>query len=429
MPTALSLPSLDNNICATWTQDDVDYYNKLPYYFVKATGQWQKTWETWSKLLDTIPWTPNVGDTMREVGIEPTPVLRQQAFPSLLKQTPLADIVHVKERTTDAQLYRHRFITPHFNFLPAFQDFIGNKVAPSQDNLNRQKSIYTEQFYRTHMFHYAPYVYISGVGLVEAPSAMGSSDGSTGKSNAWLSANVGAADVRPLSFVELYKALNVFEQEVGATPYEGTQMPNGTSSPLTDKFALVGQAEVWNSFIDDPWVKENRPLNLNILTQGFYGDIFGRIRFRHEKYGMRILFNDALTPSFPAPETIEMNPADANYMRTMPARDYARNAQIGVAWLVGGPNYKIIEPGPPPAAFSSSDVNGLIGMDWNGKTQMTKNFLVPCVDSAGNIQMDTNSWGEFLRLQAQVVMGIVGFNKFNVMPIFYRRKTTISTLS
>ena len=69
-----------------------------------------------------------------------------------------------------------------------------------------------------------------------------------------------------------------------------------------------------------------------------------------------------------------------------------------------------------------------MGMDWNGKIQMTKNFLVPCVDSAGNVQMDTNSWGENLRLQAEAVMGIVGFNKFNVMPIFYRRKVRISTV-
>ena len=429
-PTNLTLPSLDTNICATWTQDDVDYYNKLPYYFVKATGAWQKQWETWSKLLTTVPWTPNVGDTMREVGVEPSPVLRQQAFPSLLKVTPSADIVHVKERTTDAQLYRHRFITAHFNFLPAFQDFIGNKVAPSRENLNKQISVYTETFYRTHMFHFSPYVYVANVGLISAPSAAGNAAGTTGKTNAWLAANVLNKTIGPLTFKDLYSALNDFEQVVGATPYEGTQMPDGTSSPLNDKFCLVGQSEVWNSFIDDPWVKENRPLNLNILTQGFYGDIFGRIRFRHEKYGIRIKVAEAdFTPSFPAPETIELNAASANYLRTMPNVDYAANSQIGVCWLVGGPSYQIIEVGPPPSMFASTDVNGLLGMDWNGKVQMTKNFLVPCVDSAGNIQMDTNSWGEFLRLQAQTVMGIVGFNKFNVMPIFYRRKTTISTLS
>jgi hypothetical protein len=430
MPAQLGLPSIDQNICNTWTVDDVDYYNKLPFYFVKATGAWQKTWETWSKLLGSIPWTPNVGDTMREVGIEPTPVLRQQAFPTLLKATPTADVTHVKERTTDAQLYRHRFITPHFNFLPAFQDFIGNKVAPSRENLNRQISIYTESFYRTHMFHYAPYVYVCGTGLMAAHSAMGSQDGSTGKSNAWLAANVLNLDIVPLSFKELYAAMNDFEQICGATPFEGTQMPAGTSEPLNDKYVIVGQSEVWNSFIDDPWVKENRPLNLNILTQGFYGDIFGRARFRHEKYGLRIkVDNRDYSPSYPAPETIDLSPTSANYLRTMPNEDYAKNSEIGVAWLVGGPNYKIIEVGPPPSAFSATDVNGLVGMDWNGKIQMTKNFLVPCLDSDGNVQMDTNSWGEFLRLQAQCVMGIVGFNKFNILPIFYRRKIRISTLT
>ena len=430
MPDHLTLPSLDNNICATWTQDDVDYYNKLPYYFVKATGQWQKTYETWSKLLTTIPWTPNVGDTMREVGIEPSPVLRQQAFPSLLKSTPTADIVHVKERTTDAQLFRHRFVTAHFNFLPAFQDFIGNKVAPSRENLNKQIATYTEAFYRTHMFHYAPYIYVCGHGLMTAPSSAGNSSGTGGKTNAWLAANVLGLDIKPLSFVELYAAMNDFEQVCGATPFEGTMLPSGMSEPLNDKYVCVGQSEVWNSFINDPWVKENRPLNLNILTQGFYGDIFGRCRFRHEKYGMRIKITEGdLTPTYPAPETIEMNPNNANYLRTMPNEDYAKNAEIGIAWLVGGPSYQIIEVGPPPSMFTSTDVNGLMGMDWNGKVQMTKNFRVPCIDSAGNVQMDTNSWGEFLRLQAQAVMGIVGFNKFNVMPIFYRRNVRISTIT
>lgn len=431
MPASLTLPSLDNVLCNTWTQDDIDYYHKLPYYFVKATGAWQKTWETWSKLLGSIPWTPNAGDTLKEIGIEPTPILRQQAFPSLLKVNPTADIVHTKERTTEAQLYRHRFVSPHFYFLPAFQDFIGNKVAPARENLNRMTSIYVETFYRTHMFHYSPRVFVcGGTGLLSAPSAAGSPDGSTGKSNAWLAGNVLNKNIGPLTFSELYKALNEFEQVCGATPYEGTQLPSGTSSPLNDKFCLVGQSEVWNNFINDPWVKENRPLNLNILTQGFYGDIFGRIRFRHEKYGMRIKVADAdFTPIYPAPETIEMSPTDPEYLRTMPNPDYASLAQVGVAWLVGGANYRIIETGPPPGMFTSSDVNGIIGMDWNGKINMTRNFMVPCVDSDGNVQMEPNSWGEYLRLQAQVVMGIVGFNKFNVLPIFYRRQNTISTLT
>lgn len=433
MPASLTLPSIDNNICAKWTQDDLDYYNKLPYYFVKAAGAHHKRWDTWAKLLDTIPWTPNAADTLRAVGIEPTPVLRQMAFPNRINSTPKVDIAHVKERTTDAVLFDHQFVTPHFNFLPAFQDFLGSKVAPYRADLSKMITVFTETFYRTHMFHYSPYIYVSGVGGMDAPSGAGNSSGTGGKTNAFLASEVLNKDIQPLTFKSLYSALQYFENVVGATPYSGDQMAPEISQAVNDKFLLVGQSEVWQNFIDDPWVKENRPLNLNILTQGFYGDIFGQIRFRHEKYGLRIAVDDSYSPSYPAPETIETNSSHPEYGRTRPNPQYAKvgadGCPIGVAWLVGGSSYKIIEVGPPPAEFANSDVNGLIGMNWNGKIQMTKNFLVPCLDSDGNVQMETNSWGKYLRLQAEAVMGIVGYNKFNVMPIFYQRKNTISTIS
>jgi hypothetical protein len=429
---SLTLPSIDQNTCMTWTVDDIDYYNKLPYFFVKATGAWQQRWNTWDKLLDTVPWTPNVADTMKMVGIEPTPVLRQMAFPSLLKDTPSTDIAHVKERTTTAQLYEHQFETPHFFYLPSFQDFLGNKIGPYRADLNKMVMVYTESFYRTHMFHFAPYVYIAGVGMVAAPSSAGNAAGTGGKTNAWLAANVLNKAITPLSFKTLYAALNQFEQEVGATPFSGTQLPNGLSAPLDDKFLLVGPSEVWNNFIDDPWLKENRPLNLNIITQGFYGDIFGRIRFRHEKYGLRIAVDDTdFTPTYHAPEISVLGDAnDPELYRTMPNPNYASSAvsEIGVAWLVGGPSYKIINVGPPPEAFTSTDVNGIMGMNWNGKVYMNKNFLIPCVADDRTVFYKTNDRGRYLRLQADATMGIVGYNKFNVMPIFYQRKNVISTI-
>lgn len=434
MPASLVLPSIDNNICSTWTQDDKDYYNKLPYYFVKATGAWQERNDTWQKLLETIPWTPNAAETMKTVGIEPTPVLRQMAFPNAIQGTPKVDIAHVKERTTTASLYDHQFVTPHFNFLPAFQDFLGSKVGPYRMDLNKMIQVFTETFYRTHMFHYSPYVYVAGVGGMDAPSSAGNSSGTGGKTNAWLAGNVLNQDIKPLTFKSLYSALQYFENVVGATPYQGSQVSEELSAPLNERFLLVGQSEVWNNFIDDPWVKENRPLNLNILTQGFYGDIFGRIRFRHEKYGLRIRVNEVdKTPSYPAPETTQMDANSPELYRTIPNQQYAldnaNGCTIGVAWLVGGSSYKIIKVGPPPSDFVNTDVNGIIGMNWNGKINMTRNFLVPCLDAAGNVVMNANSFGRYLRLQAEVAMGIVGHNKFNVMPIFYLRKNTISTIS
>ena len=425
----VTLPAIDQNLVGTWSEGDIDQYNKLPYYFARATAEYQKYRESWAPFLKNIPWTPNAGDTMKQVGIERTPVLRQMAFPSLLRDTPSTDIIYMKERTTTAQLMRHRFRTPEFGFLPSFQDFIANKVDPYREDLNRQIMIYTEQFYRTAMFYHSPYMYVCGHGLISCPTNMGNSAGTAAgsKTSAWMATDVFPKCKSHLSFQELFKALNCAEQEVGATPFEGNLLNNGWSAPMDGKFALLGSNEVWNQFIDDPWVKENKPLNLNIITDGLRGDIFGRIRYRTECYGLRFKVDDKYSPSLPAPEGSIINGAEDG--RTAPLGDYSKDSQFAVAWLVGGPSYQIIKVGPPPSDFTGKDVNGIIGMDWNGKIQMTRNFLVPEKDANGATVMETNSWGEKVRLQAQVAMGIVGYNRFNCIPIVYQRKVGLTTLT
>ena len=64
-------------------------------------------------------------------------------------------------------------------------------------------------------------------------------------------------------------------------------MPGADSSPLNQKYCLVTSGEAWNNFVDDPWIKENRPLNMNIVTDGFKGDLWGRIRTKLERYSLR----------------------------------------------------------------------------------------------------------------------------------------------
>ena len=94
----MQLPAIDQNICGSWTQQNVDFYNRLPYYFQKGQAECRKQWATFSKLVNKVPWEPNMGDTMKRVMIEPSPVLRQDAFPNLLSQTPKTDIINVRER-------------------------------------------------------------------------------------------------------------------------------------------------------------------------------------------------------------------------------------------------------------------------------------------------------------------------------------------
>ena len=439
----MELPAIDQNICGAWTQQQNDLYNKLPFYFMEGEASNRKWWASWSRLFGKIPWKANMGATMRTVIAEPSPILRQQAFPNKISgEVPKADIVNYRERKLDSQPSWQDFATPHFYFLPEFQDFMRH-IDRTIDNLNRQINVFEDVFYRTQCFHRSPYVYVAGVGLVSAPTGEGSADGSTGKTNAWLQAQFTAlsgAQEGYLSFKELFKVLNAGEQEIGMTPYDGSGLPKADSEPLAEKYCLIGSNEIWNNFVDDPWVKENRPLGMDIVVQGFKGDIFGRIRFKSERYPMRYGFSNAnFAPVQYAPESVEEAADREDFGRTVPNPAYARITNpadatlcspVAVAFLLGGSVGEVINVGPPPPEFTRDQDQGTaIKMNWNGKSYLTKNFLVPCKDAAGNTQYVMNEFGRYMRAQATAALGMRLQNPQNILPIIYKRRVGINTVT
>jgi hypothetical protein len=429
----MDLPAIDQNICGAWTEQQLTFYNALPFYFMEGQAQYRKRWPTWSKILSgKVAWKPQMGDTMRTVVAEPTPILRQQAFPNLLNVSPLTDVVNYRERKLDSKPRWQDFVSPHFNFYPEFTDFMRH-IDRTLENITKQISQFEEVFIRTNMFHRSPYIYVAGVGLVDAPTGEGNAAGTSGKTTAWLQAQMaalaGTADGY-LTLETLFKALNEFEQTVGATPFDGSGTPGGDSSPLNERFCLVQSAESWNNFVNDPWTKENRPLNMNIVTDSFKGDLFGRIRSKLESTPMRYALDVDFSPSLPNPELIELNTDREDYQRTKPNPAYAKvvNAPVEVAFLVGGPNYDGIEVGPPPSEFTRDLSQGdAIKMSWNGKPYMNKNFLVPCLNGDGSVQYDANSFGRFLRLQATATVGVRAVNPQNILPIIFKRRVGITT--
>lgn len=431
MPFSATLPAVDANLWNQWSQEDKDKYAKMPYFLVKDDQEMRKRYTTHTQLItQTVPWKPNEGELMKQVIVEDSPIIRQEARPNSLQEVPLADIHTVRERYVEARLYSHEFYSPHFQFLPSFQDFMRGNLLPCRRTLETQIRFYEEFFYRTYIWDYSPYVYFvgrSGGELVPAPV------GSGAKTSAWIAAQLSkVSGGGKLSFKELYKAFNVATEELSMTPYEGSTQPGGDSKPLDERYCFVTSSRQWNSWLNDSWLKENRPLNMNIVTDSFKGDIFGRIRCKIEKYPMRFAVDDDFGVTLPAPESYNVTSTDGDYNRTRMSDAYSKiaNAPVEVGWLYGGRNYRKISVGAPPDFFSgsASDPSKIAGLTWNGQLNATRNFLIPKKNANDEIIWDTNNFGEYVRFQAKLALGIIATHAFNVLPVVYYRQDGIDTV-
>ncbi len=432
----LTVPTINAALCTGWTEQDRFLYNKLPFYLTKIQLKYIKYWSTWDKLTGKIPWEANMGNTMRSVSKEPAPVLRQQAFPQPLSSAPKKDIIDVRERTVDAIVFRHRFETPIFNFLPNFQDFLKNHITAHAESLNAQIARYNDVFLRGNIFNQSPYLFLpNAVGgeVVNAPM----SDSVTLPTETYDAANklttiTGAgktsgylSSIFPLvgqpgnlSFNAINMALNVLETDLAIPPFEGNGMPSGDNNPLDSMYCLVLSGEAWNQFIYDPWYLKNKTLMADVAMKPFKGSLFNRIIAKLEQYPIRI----SADGTFPDPQTRELNPNAFNFGESVPNPGYV-NAPFEVAFLVGyGDGYESIEVGPPPSQFTSGGLpKGFGNMFWNGELRFTQNLLIPCTDSNGNIQWDTNKYGEELQIISQLVCGMRGVQKRSILPIVFKR--------
>lgn len=432
MNFAQQIPALDQVLCDTWPQLPTDFYQKLDFYLVKAEQEARKNWQTWTNLItDTVPWQPNMATTMRAVLVEDAPIQRAEARPRYITSDPLEDIFMVRERIAEARLQWQDFTSPYFQFLPAFQDFMKGNLVPTRKTIERQIMVYEDLFYRTFAWDNSPNVYIAGAGKVDAPVGV-DANGASNKTQGWLQAALtGPTPVGYLTYQEAFNAASVFTQEVGATPYSGDGLPDGDNKIIDNKYVLLCSNEAWMQFTNDPWVKENRPLQMNIINSAFKGPLFDTILGRIERYPMRYSVDANMNPTIQAPEVSELNPAAPDYGRTKPNLTYAQVDQspIEVAWLIGGKNYKRISSGPPPEFFagSASDPQKIAGMQWNGQVYPTKNFLIPCKDAAGNITQKMNDRGRYMKFMASLILGCLPLHPFNVMPIIFRRRRGVTT--
>ena len=422
----IQVPGIDQNTCAAWTPQNVNLYNNQGYYFVKADIKERGTWATWPKLLKSWNWEPGKGNTARAVMVEPSPVLRQFAQPNPITAEPKIDIVQVRERTDDSVIGWQQFATPHFNFLPSFTDFMRGNIGPAQKNISKQMIVFEEMFYRAHMLGYAPYVFVAGHGMIECDGGplyltrTGDYDNFTaqGKKNVGWWQNILSKVTEPLSYKVMREVADTAIDEIGCTAFSG--MGNGPEQVLDEKWLIVTNHVTKLQLVDDPWVTENRVEGLDLVNKVYNPTPFGNIMLRAEKYGIRMKVDREYVPSMYVPETFDDDTASLEYNRTRPHPEYAKNSQVAISWFVGDMGYEKINVGPPPEKFAGNSLPpGFGDMKWNGEIYSTKNFLTYCIDDTGAKVPQANSFGHWLRLQAEATYGIRSLNKFNCIPIVH----------
>lgn len=418
LDTSTTFPTVDGNVCGKWSSVDHDRYNKLDVFLTAFTALRRKDWAIWKQLVPgRLSWKANMGPLMRSVAQEYSPLVRQEAYPKLISETPLTDMHITGERTLDVRVYRQRFKTRDFNFLPDWQDFFKHAVFEYEDMV-RQIAAYENVFLRSRAFHLAPYVYLCGVGLVDAPTGIPTAEGVGGKDFGTV-ANWLEKPLKPLSMDELIKIYTVGVEEIGMTPYSGSGLPGKANDKIQEVFKLVMHNSDWLRMTTDPYTRENKRLSLDIVTDTLKGKPLGLIETQLERHQLRYAF-DGTDISLPTPEIVSLSDQQVERYRVRPNPPYA-NSRYAVSFFIGGNFGSALDSGPPPDVFSKT-VDAVRGMDWNGKPRWTRKFLIECENGLGGKSYElAEEWSENIRGLAQLALGYRADNAFNVLPVVHLR--------
>lgn len=416
MPNRIDLP----RCTAMWTEQDRNLFNKLPVWMAKQQVEHLRWFGRWEKMLKVVPWQANMGNLMQGVRKERSPILRAQAFPNPMNITPKRDVLEVRELSEFGKLYKQDFESQLMHFLPSFTDFLTDHVEATNKDITEKVSVYKDLFYRTSIFHATPYIWVCGAPSGEEMQAAPfwtNGDIAESKNAGFLQAMI-AKCTTTLTLPNIQKLGIVMYNDVGIPPYSGKQLPDGTDgAALKHKYLLMLASEAWDGFVFDPYLQDNRYLDLNIITECFQGSLYGRWTTMHERFELRV----AADGTIPAPETLEVNPAAYNVGEVIPNPDYV-NAEFAFAFAFGAEAFKAMRVGPPPADWRNMTMKQFANLDWNGKVEMTQNVHIPCLDENNARTMENNKRGEYLQLLAAISLGILPINRRYVVPILYKRQ-------
>ena len=441
-------------------------FKKLSFYLARNEVALFPKWNTYDSLFGSIKWQPNMGDTLNGLVAVPSPVERITFAPNTLDTFPAKDQFTIGERYETAKLGAHRFESSRFRFLSNFESFWRDQLQYAHKDIVRQIALANNIFIRTLMYYQTPDVYICNQGLSSQETLAtysakraftgadvrlvdNGSDGITTTSSHGGNSTIsnsggeiyrndfchgGSSLAGPLTLKDIYKAMLHLQEDVQAPTFERQQNSPKTSEMLKGKYVLICSTEAWSSLLWDADLKagddgNNRlaPANMNLIHEGFAGDLWGKVTARFDPYPLRF----ADDGSFKAPQTVDTTShklvPNTNY--TSISSDSSDSiASSEVAFLVGADAFKTIAVGPPPKEFASKSMSAkkFYSMKWNGEVTLTDQFLIP---NSGTALSDTgtqdlNVYGDYLKFISQAVFGGIPGDARHCLPIFYRRRRT-----
>ena len=458
-------------------------FKKLDFYLAKNEVALYPKWNVYDQLFGSIPWQPNMGSTLTGTTPTPSPVLRTTFMPEVLTNFPKKDQFTVGERTEDASLGMHRFESNRFRFLSNFEAFWRDHLSYAQSDIVRQIQTANNIFIRTLMYYQAPDLFISGKGLSsqlvhgDSPNIRkrelaqadirkieNGGDSSTdvitggiaGQTIAKSAGNTFRNDIatggttavvsEALSLKEIFKAMLVLQEDIQAPPFERTFGGPKTSEMVKGKYVLICSTEAWASLLWDANLRTGTgsgaatqlaPDSMNLLKDGFAGDLFGKITAKFDPYPLRFSDNgDFIAPQAVDGDTGKCTP-NPNYTKIDATSDDVGSHEI--AFLVGADAFKTINVGPPPKEFAGKNMSAkkFYDMKWNGEVTLTDQFLIPTAvgsgvgttDSAltaqpGDTGSELNVYGDYLKFISQAVIGGIAGDTRYCLPISFLRRRT-----
>lgn len=433
MPTAL--PSIDNSTCAAWLENDIDLYNSYDFFLAKTQVERRKQNMVFSKLTKKKPWKANMGSIMRGVRKNPSPHLRQFAFPNPITAQPKVDTLNVTETKSDAILYWQDFESPALSFLPSFQDFLDHVTDHGEDIMEKIER-YEEVFIRGMMFHMSPFMFIARgdqMTLVNTTPFNGLTalnPATMGKTTATLAGFVNQyqGDISHLTMRSLAHGLTQMSVNLGIPPFSGTGLPTGDDKALDQKYALITHEEAWTQFSFDPYLQQHKNCDLDVVNDSFRGSLFGRLTAKLETMPMYMKSDGTFAePEIRVETDVALNDGETVPNPTYTGLDSLTGSPYAISYLCGNIGYDSIQVGPPPSAFTKdTPPHNFPAMQWNGEVYLTKDFLLECVDPiTGAVRTKTNSKGRWLKYESTATLGIFPRQRRNVIPILHLRKQLV----